>query len=203
MNERITPANIKRLKINEVFVFGSNPEGFHTHGAARTAIQWGAIMGKGIGLYGNTYAIPTTFQTVKEIEPYTSEFIQFAKSHPEYIFFVTEIGCGYAGHQAKDIAPLFKEAVNIENICLPDLFRQILNNCFSDRLKSIMSHYSLTPMSFMNSIGLKPTYVMNLVFGIEYPTIDAIQKILIQYPEVNARWLLLGEGSLSEKESNT
>lgn len=42
--------NIKILKSNEIFVLGPNLEGFDTSEAARTAIQWGAVIGKGIGL---------------------------------------------------------------------------------------------------------------------------------------------------------
>lgn len=196
VGKRITPLNIKVLRTNEIFVFGSNPEGFHTSGAARTAIRWGAIMGKGIGLHGNTYAIPTTSKMVSEFEPYVTEFIRFAESHPEYIFYVTEIGCGHAGHEAKDVALLFRDAVNIGNIYLPGAFWDILYHSFSGRLKSIISHYSITPFEFIDGIGLVGAHAIGLALGYEYPSVNDIQKILIKYPEVNARWLLLGEGSL-------
>jgi hypothetical protein len=49
-------------------------------------------------------------------------FIQFAKENPKLIFLVTEVGCGLAGLRPKDVAPFFKEAVNIENIHLPSKF---------------------------------------------------------------------------------
>lgn len=194
--KRVTPVNIKVLRTNEIFVFGSNSIGYHNGGAARTAIQWGAVQGKETGLYGNTYAIPTTFNTVSEIEPYVLEFIRFAGSHPKYTFYVTEIGCGHAGHEAKDIAFLFRDAVGIGNIYLPEVFWEVLHYSFSERIKSIIGHYSITPFEFIDGIGLKATHAMNLVLGIDYPSVSDIQKILIKYPEVNARWLLLGEGSL-------
>lgn len=45
---------------NVVFVFGSNPEGRHGAGAAKTArLHFGAIYGQGEGLQGRSYAIPT------------------------------------------------------------------------------------------------------------------------------------------------
>ena len=198
MEEKVTPANVQTLNKDEIFVFGSNLEGFHTSGAARAAIKWGAIMGKGTGKYGNTYAIPTTFQTATEIKPYVSEFIQFAESHPEYTFLVTEIGCGHAGYEPKDIAPFFREAVNLKNIYLPYRFLEIINQSFAKRLNSIINYYSIPPLQFINSLEIEPAYIMKLVLGSEYPTVDVIQKILIKYPEVNARWLLLGEGNLSE-----
>lgn len=45
---------------NTVFVFGSNPEGIHGAGAAKTAAtQFGAQRGVGEGITGNAYALPT------------------------------------------------------------------------------------------------------------------------------------------------
>lgn len=45
---------------NTIFVFGSNPKGIHGAGAAYTAkTQFGAIQGKGEGMQGNAYALPT------------------------------------------------------------------------------------------------------------------------------------------------
>lgn len=52
---------------NTIFVFGSNPEGRHGAGAARTAREkFGAIYGQGEGLQGNAYALPTKDLRVKE-----------------------------------------------------------------------------------------------------------------------------------------
>lgn len=49
-----------RPETDVIFVFGSNPEGRHGAGAAKVArIQFGAVYGKGEGLYGHSYAIPT------------------------------------------------------------------------------------------------------------------------------------------------
>lgn len=57
---RVTPAMITALKDGEVFVFGSNKEGLHCGGAARTAFErFGAKWGEGIGMTGRCYAIPT------------------------------------------------------------------------------------------------------------------------------------------------
>ena len=55
-----TPEMLSFLKEDEIFVFGSNLEGRHGGGAARAArIRFGAIMGQGVGLQGQSYAIPT------------------------------------------------------------------------------------------------------------------------------------------------
>ena len=59
---------------------------------------------------------------VETIKPYVDDFIAFAKAHPELFFYVTRIGCGIAGFKDKEIAPLFSEAVGLENVCLPESF---------------------------------------------------------------------------------
>ena len=126
-NTRFTPDYITTLKDNEIFVFGSNLQGMHGGGAARLAYnRFGAVWGQGVGLYGQTYAIPTMHGGVPAIRPYVDEFIVFAKAHPEFIFLVTRIGCGIAGFRDEEIAPLFKDAVEVPNICLPKSFFNLL-----------------------------------------------------------------------------
>lgn len=125
--DRITPEWITELKPDEIFVFGSNLQGYHAGGAARMAMKWGAISGKGEGVQGQTYAIPTMFDSAQDIAPYTERFIEFARLHPQIKFLVTEIGCGIAGFSPEDIAPLFKKAKEVENIYLPQRFREILD----------------------------------------------------------------------------
>ena len=127
MNTRITPNHITELKPNEIFVFGSSLQGYHGGGAARLAMnQWGAVWGQGTGLQGQTYAIPTMQGGIGTIRPYIDQFIKFAQNDPERTFLVTEIGCGIAGFRPADIAPLFKNAINIPNIWLPQRFWEIL-----------------------------------------------------------------------------
>ena len=124
---RITNNRIKELKPGEIFVFGSNLEGAHGGGAALLAYRkWGAIWGQGAGLQGQTYGIPTMHGGPEDIRPYVDEFINFAIAHPELTFLVTEIGCGIAGFEPKDIAPLFEKAIPVSNIHLPARFWQIL-----------------------------------------------------------------------------
>lgn len=124
---RITPRWIDSLKENEIFVFGSNLAGMHGGGAARIArLHFGAVMGKGVGLQGQSYAIPTMQGGVETIRPYVNDFLDFAKHHPEMQFLVTPIGCGIAGFEAEDIAPLFEGAKEIKNISLPESFWEVI-----------------------------------------------------------------------------
>ena len=119
--KRTTPEFITELQPNEIFVFGSNLKGMHGGGAAYIAYRkFGAIMGQGVGLQGQSYGIPTMQGGVETIRPYVDEFIAFAKEHPEMTFLVTRIGCGIAGFTDEEIAPLFEQAHDVENIVLPE-----------------------------------------------------------------------------------
>ena len=119
--KRTTTEFITELKPGEIFVFGSNLRGMHGGGAAYAAYRkFGAIMGQGVGLQGQSYAIPTMQGGVETIKPYVDEFIEFAKTRPELTFLVTRIGCGIAGFMDEEISPLFEKAHDVENIVLPD-----------------------------------------------------------------------------------
>jgi hypothetical protein len=99
-----------------IFVFGSNLAGVHGAGAARVAHQkHGAIWGQGKGMAGNSYAIPTKDGKIvslplKSIQFYVGEFLIHAIKNPQSQFQVTCIGCGLAGFQHYEIAPMFVNA---------------------------------------------------------------------------------------------
>jgi hypothetical protein len=128
MEYMVSPEEIIELSPNEVFVFGSNLSGRHGKGAAKQALTWGAKWGQASGLQGRTYGIPTKDASVRrtlsvvEIKPFVEEFITFAELNPKLTFLVTEIGCGLAGHNPKDIAPLFSRAIHLKNVLLPRRF---------------------------------------------------------------------------------
>ncbi len=125
---RITPNNITKLEPNQIFVFGSNESGIHGAGAAKQAREFGAVLGQGYGLQGSTYAIPTkgpyaqNTLSLDKIKIYVDRFIEFAIKRPNLTFLVTEIGCGLAGLKQQDVGPLFKDAINLENVYLPAKF---------------------------------------------------------------------------------
>lgn len=117
-----TPENITELKDKEIFVFGSNVAGNHAGGAAKLAKEkFGAEEGIGEGLTGKCYAFPTLdgFGPRNRTELFDSSLKLFATAQalPEYIFFLTKVGCGIAGFTEKEIAPIFKYAPN--NIIKP------------------------------------------------------------------------------------
>lgn len=123
---RITPNNITRLAPGEIFVFGSNALGHHAGGAAKVAFEkFGAIWGQGHGLQGMAYAIDS-MSGDEAMKKDIADFTAFAKQHPEKTFFITPIGCGIAGKQPSEVAPMFKECASLNNVCLPASFWNII-----------------------------------------------------------------------------
>jgi len=112
--------------MSTIFVFGSNLAGRHGKGAALYARQHhGAIAGCGIGLQGQSYAIPTKDSRLKPlplraIRRHVEVFLTFATARPDLQFQVTPIGCGLAGYHPEDIAPMFAHVPS--NVILPPEF---------------------------------------------------------------------------------
>lgn len=108
---------ITELLPNQVFVFGSDITGHHMGGAARYAVNnFGAIVGKGVGKQGQSYAIPT-MQGLEIMKLYVRDFVEYARANDHNEFLVTEIGCGIAGYTKDQIAPMFYQLPN--NVILP------------------------------------------------------------------------------------
>lgn len=126
-SRRITPSMIDRLEEGEIFVFGSNCHGYHGGGAAHTAMKkFGAIWGQGDGLQGQCYAI-STMEGLDAMSKNIRRFIDFARQHPELKFLVTRIGCGIAGYEVSEVAPLLADAAGLENVWLPDDFWKVID----------------------------------------------------------------------------
>lgn len=112
---------------DSVFVFGSNLAGRHGKGAALYARQHhGAIYGRGKGMQGQSYAIPTKDHNLHTLSLYeinfsVEQFIRFAARHPDIQFQVTAISCGLAGYKPGQIAPMFRSAPS--NCILPEEFK--------------------------------------------------------------------------------
>lgn len=102
------------LEPNEIFVFGSNLIGRHGAGAAKLARNcFGAKEGIGYAFAGMSYAIPTKDDKIITLPiSHIKEYVRLFKIHStqqdDLLFFVTKVGCGLAGYNDHDIAPLFR-----------------------------------------------------------------------------------------------
>lgn len=141
----IAPDRIQRLEISDVFVFESNLQGDHNLGCAKLARDsFGAIIGKTEGPQGQSYAIPTYFQEIDSIKPYIESFFLYAKSNRDIHFFVSSIGSD-SGYSPKQIAPLFINAVNCDNVYLPKSFWTVIDNII--RKTKYQQGGAITPVS--------------------------------------------------------
>lgn len=132
----VTPSQVNVLADGEIFVFGSNFHGAHMGGAARVAKEkYGAVWGIGEGLQGKSYAIPT-MEGLENLAPAVQRFTSFAKQHQELKFFVTAIGCGIAGYQPEEIAPMFLEAARLPNVFLPISFWKVILDMYNKESNS-------------------------------------------------------------------
>jgi hypothetical protein len=117
MIQRAEAAHVPVWKVKpRIFVFGSNLAGRHGKGAAKAAKDhYGAIYGRAEGPQGHAYAIPTKDADLRPlplaaIAIHVRTFLAYAATHPGQRFFVTPVGCGYAGYQPAQIGPLFAGA---------------------------------------------------------------------------------------------
>ena len=98
--------------MDTVFVFGSNKAGRHGKGAALHAKKaWGAEQGVGEGPTGRAYALPTKDEKLKtmsisDVGKSIANFIAHARVNEDKLFLLTPVGCGLAGHDAREIGAL-------------------------------------------------------------------------------------------------
>lgn len=196
-NREYTPDSISELKKNEVFVFGSNPSGFHVGGSAKIAKnKFGAIYGQAEGLQGQSYAIPTFPVKLDNIRDHVDRFIKFAKKEgKELKFFVTQLGCGEAGFTPYQIAPLFIEAVGIRNIILPKSFVEVL--CHHPRFTGVprltwdshfdfLDTYSLCKEQFLSGNSKSYEEIKQLRIKTYWNTIQ-LANLGFYYTELNRK----------------
>lgn len=118
----------------DIFVFGSNEAGYHGKGAALHAkTYYGAQQYRGVGYYGDSYAIPTKdgklrILPLKKIESYINQFCSFVERNQDKTFFITRIGCGLANYKDHEIAPLFKRIYNKPNVKWPIDWQEYIEN---------------------------------------------------------------------------
>lgn len=121
---------IEKLKIDEVFVFGSNTRGKHAGGDDYIAYKkFGAQMGVAEGFTGNCYAIPIIDiygHKVSGTELLNSfkKFLREVVIRPETKFYLTPIGTGIAGWESCQITSIIQRAAR-EEFC-----QLLVNGCY-------------------------------------------------------------------------
>lgn len=75
-----------------------------------------------------------------------------------------------------------------------------------DRIKKYMEFKRISPSELADIIGVQRSNVSHVLSGRNNPGSSFIEKLLQAYPELNARWLMLGEGDMvsgGQKQSDS
>lgn len=65
------------------------------------------------------------------------------------------------------------------------------------RILEFVAYTKLSKRKFQESIGVSNSYIQNISEGIGA---DVLNRISIQYPDLNTRWLLTGDGEMLKKQ---
>jgi transcriptional regulator with XRE-family HTH domain len=69
-----------------------------------------------------------------------------------------------------------------------------------DRLLKFLTREQLSSARFAEIIGVQPSGISHILSGRNKPGFDFIQKILENYPALNAEWLIMGRGNMFKQE---
>ncbi len=64
----------------------------------------------------------------------------------------------------------------------------------NERLKEFIDLLDLSYADFANSIGVQPSSISHIVSRRNKPSVDFIEKLHHNYPDLNIDWLLFGKG---------
>jgi len=67
-----------------------------------------------------------------------------------------------------------------------------------DRIRKFMDYKGISPSELADAIGVQRSNVTHVLKARNKPSFQFIEKLLQIYPEINAKWLLLGEGNMIE-----
>ena len=65
-----------------------------------------------------------------------------------------------------------------------------------DRINLILKAKNLTSRQFAEEIGIQPSGMSHILSGRNRPSLDFVMKVVTRYPEIDIKWLTLGEGEM-------
>jgi transcriptional regulator with XRE-family HTH domain len=65
-----------------------------------------------------------------------------------------------------------------------------------DRIQKIIDDKNLTPSRFADEVGLNRPTVSHILNGRNNPGLEVMQRILARYKDLNAAWLISGDGPM-------
>lgn len=71
-----------------------------------------------------------------------------------------------------------------------------------NRIQEILDKYELTAAKLADQLNVPRSTISHILSERNKPSLEFIQKVLDNFPEINTRWLVKGEGEIFEKDSN-
>ncbi|MCF6213445.1 MAG: helix-turn-helix domain-containing protein [Flavobacteriaceae bacterium] len=68
------------------------------------------------------------------------------------------------------------------------------NEDFANRIKKLLSFYTITAAQMADKIGVQRSSISHLLSGRNKPSLDFVIKVIQAYDEVDLYWLLNGKG---------
>ncbi len=65
-----------------------------------------------------------------------------------------------------------------------------------DRINLILKAKNITPRLFAEEIGIQPSGMSHILSGRNNPSLDFVMKVVSRYPEIDIKWLVLGQGEM-------
>jgi transcriptional regulator with XRE-family HTH domain len=72
-----------------------------------------------------------------------------------------------------------------------------------DRFKQILEHLGASAAEFADKLGVQRSAVSHILSGRNNPSLEFLQKVLTNYPQINPDWLLLGMGNITRDSSGS
>lgn len=65
-----------------------------------------------------------------------------------------------------------------------------------ERLKQLISAKGLTPAKFADMIGVQRSGISHILSGRNKPSLDVLNKILVNFPDISGDWLITADGEM-------
>ena len=72
-----------------------------------------------------------------------------------------------------------------------------------ERIREILKNEKLTSAQFADRIGVQRSSISHILSGRNKPGFDFIQKIIKNFPEINAEWLITGNGRIYKQKTKS
>lgn len=67
-----------------------------------------------------------------------------------------------------------------------------------ERIQAIINKEGITPSRFADIIGVQRSGISHILSGRNKPSLDFLNKVLIQYPYISGDWLITGKGEMNK-----